>query len=526
MLIRRLAALWKTFVVRARHPGVLAAMGTALLLPGKALWAEVRLPHVISDHAVLQRERPIHLWGWATPGARLTVRFHGQTVAAVAGDLGKWSLWLTPEAAGGPYTLTVSGDGADVTISDLLVGDVWFASGQSNMEMPLKGFGGTTVVKNADQEIAAANNPRLRLLLVDHKASDTPLNDVSTGWTTCTPETARNFSAVAYFFGRDIAAKENVPVGLIDSTWGGTPADPWVSLDTLGTDPALLPAFASRARFTDQLADLQAMIAAEKREDAAAKAAGKPMPTHPWHPYEASWMPAGLYNGMIAPFTPLSIKGFLWYQGETNSAHERAPQYERLFEALIKDWRMQFAQGDLPFFFVQISSFSSPGEDWGTVRDAQRRSLSVANTAMAVTLDIGLAGNVHPPDKQTVGARLALAARDMVYGEKLAYESPLFREAVMELQPDGTKAMRVYFDHAEGLTYQGKPATGFELAGADGKFVPGQARVEGETVVVSASAVAQPAAVRYGWMGVMDSNLFNAAGLPASTFTSENFVLR
>ena len=483
--------------------------------------AAIRLPNMLSDHAVLQRERPIHLWGWATPGAHVSARFHHQTVPAIADALGKWSLWLAPERAGGPYTLTVSGDGPEKTVSDLLVGDVWFASGQSNMEIPLDGFPGSAVIKNAAEEIASANNPKLRLLLVEKKSSDFPLNDISATWTACTPETARKFSAVAYFFGREIAAKENVPVGLVDSTWGGTPADSWTSMETLGSDPRLLPAFASRARFAALQTDVTARVAAEKAEDAAAKAAGQPAPKHMWHPFETSWSPAGLYNGMIAPFTPMSIRGFLWYQGETNSSPDRAPFYATLFPALIGDWRMHFAQGDLPFLFVQISSFNSPREDWGLVRDAQRRTLSVANTAMAVTLDVGLANNVHPPDKQTVAARLALAARAMIYGEHVAYGSPLFREATAELQPDGSTALRVWFHNGEGLTYRGAPATGFEVAGADGRFVPAGAKVEKDTVLVAAPGVPHPAFVRYGWMGVVENSLYNAAGLPASTFTSE-----
>ncbi len=497
----------------------------ALALPFAAA-AEIRLPHLLSDHAVLQRERPIHVWGWATPGAHVSARFHKQTVAAVTDQFGRWSLWLAPETAGGPYTLTVNGDGPEVTLSDLLVGDVWFASGQSNMEIPLDGFRDaqgkpTAPIKNGEREIAAATNNKLRLLRVEHKSSDFPLDDITTGWTQCTPETARQFSAVAYFFGREISAKENVPVGLIDSTWGGTPADSWVSMNTMGTHADLLPAFASRAHFATHLAETDAMIAAEKREDDAARAAGKPVPSHMWHPYQSSWEPAELFNGMIAPFTPMSLKGFLWYQGETNSGHDRAPYYYTLFSSLIGDWRMQFAQGDLPFFFVQISSFNSPGEDWGRVRDAQRRTLAVANTAMAVTLDIGLADNVHPPDKQTVAERLALPARAMVYGERIPYASPLFRQATRELQPDGTTAMRVWFDHAEGLSYRGGSATGFELAGPDGRFMPAEARVEGETVVVSSPNVSAPENVRYGWMGVIANNLYNAQGLPASTFTSE-----
>ncbi|MGA8529945.1 MAG: sialate O-acetylesterase [Acidobacteriaceae bacterium] len=497
------------------------------VLPLPALGhADVRLPHVLSDHAVLQRDRPIHIWGWATPGSHLQVRFHAQTVPAVADRLGEWSLWLAPESAGGPYTLTISGDGPAVTLSDLLVGDVWFASGQSNMEIPLKGFPGSAVIKDAAREIASANNPKLRLLLVDEKSSDYPLNDEPDTWTLCTPETATDFSAVAYFFGREIAAKENVPIGLIDSTWGGTPADSWVSLDTLGTHPELLPAFASRARFANLQANASARIATEKTETAAARAAGQPLPHFDWHPDEVSWIPAALYNGMIAPFTPLTVRGFLWYQGETNSAPDRAPYYFSLFSSLIGDWRMHFAQGNLPFLFVQISSFNSPGEDWGRVRDAQRRTLAVANTAMAVTLDVGDADNVHPPDKQTVAHRLALAARHMVYGESdLSYDSPLFREATAELQPDGSTALRVWFTHAQGLTSHGQPIDAFEIAADDHHFVPAQARIDGDTVIVSSPELRNPVYVRYGWMGVVDHNLYNAAGLPASTFTSENWPL-
>ena len=487
--------------------------------------AEVRLPHVISDHAVLQRGVPIHLWGWAAPDAHLTAHFHNQTVPASANSLGIWSLWLAPETAGGPYTLTIAGDGADTSVNDLLVGDVWFASGQSNMEFPLNGFTGAPL-KNGPQEIAAATNPKIRLLHIANKASDIPLTDITGTWTTCTPDTAAHFSAVAYFFGREIAAKEDVPIGLIDSSWGGTPADSWVSMDTLGTNAELLPALASRARFANGQTNLDMQVAKEHREDDAAKAAGKPLPAHTWHPFSGAWTPAGIYNGMVSPLAPYSIKGFLWYQGESNSAHDRAPFYRTLLPALIADWRMHFAQGNLPFLFVQISSFNSPGEDWGTIRDAQRRTLSVANTAMAVTLDVGESSNVHPPDKQTVGDRLALAARAMVYNEPVAYNSPLFRQATAELQPDNTTALRVWFDYADKLNTHGKPVAGFELAGDDRHYLPANARVEGSTVLVSSPSVPNPLYVRYAWTSYFDTNLFNAAGLPASTFTSDDSPLQ
>jgi sialate O-acetylesterase len=247
---------------------------------------------------------------------------------------------------------------------------------------------------------------------------------------------------------------------------------------------------------------------------------------HPWHPFDGAWVPAGIYNGMVAPFTPYSVKGFLWYQGEANSGHDRAPFYRTLLPALIADWRMHFAQGNLPFLFVQISSFNSPGEDWGTVRDAERRTLFVTDTAMAVTLDIGESANVHPADKQTVGARLALAARAMVYGEPVAYRSPLFRQATSELRPDGSTALRVWFDNAEKLSSRGKPVTGFELAGEDRHYVPATSHIDGTTVIVSSPSVPHPLYVRYGWTSYFDTNLFNAAGLPASTFTSDDSPLQ
>jgi sialate O-acetylesterase len=492
---------------------------TALLGIGAA-GAEVRLPNVLSSHAVLQRDAPIHVWGWSDPDETVTVHFHDQVSTASADNLGKWSLWLTPEHAGGPYTLTAQGSsnsGSVVTLSDILVGDVWVASGQSNMEMPLNGFPGSAVLKNAQQEIAQANLPTVRLLRIEHNTSYFSVNDITATWTECTPQTAAEFSAVAYFFGREINAREHVPIGLIDSTWGGTPVEAWMSMDRIGSDAGLMPMFASWARFTADLGDMDRIIAREKREDAAAEQAHQPKPDHPWHPDARSWQPANLYNGMIAPLIPYTMKGAIWYQGETNSTPERAPMYTRFFSAMIQDWRTKWREGNFPFLYVQISNFYSPNEDWGQLRDQQRRALDVANTAMAVTLDVGDRDNVHPADKQTVGARLALAARAIVYGEpQLEYSGPLFRTTAVE-----GSSMRVWFDHAkDGLAAHGPQLTGFEIAGSDGKFVPATAKIDGSTVVVEAQSVRHPEAVRYAWQGWTDANLFNKENLPASTFTS------
>lgn len=484
----------------------------ATLLAPITLRSEVRLATPITDHAVLQRNSPIHIWGESSPSEKLTVTFHQQTLSTTANNLGLWELWLAPEAAGGPFTLNVQGS-STLSRTDILVGDVWVASGQSNMEMPLRGFAPDTQILNAESEIAHATQPQIRLLRIHQKSSDTPVADVDDAWTLCTPDTAKDFSAVAYFFSRDITQREHVPIGVIDSSWGGTPIESWISLEALASDASLMPAFASRARFANAQQHLDAAQAAEKRADAEALAANQPAPKHSWHPNPASWQPAALFNGMIAPLTPYTIKGFLWYQGETNSAPDRASLYVRLFPALIADWRQQWHQGDLPFLYAQISSFDSPGENWGTIRDAQRRTLSVINTGMAVTSDIGLRNNVHPPDKQTVGTRLSLAARALAYNEPtLEHDGPLFREATRR-----DTSVQIWFDHAAGLHSKGS-IIGFELAGEDGRFSPAEATISGNTVLLSAPSIAHPMQVRYAWAGYTEAKLYNAANLPASTF--------
>jgi sialate O-acetylesterase len=505
----------------SRSHGGLYSVAAALVLisMSQPLQAEVKLPHILSDHGVLQRQAPIHIWGWSSPAEKIQVEFHAQKRAVAANQYGEWELWLAPESAGGPFTLSVKGEsGAPIVYSDMLVGDVWFASGQSNMEMPLKGFGADTPVKDGEATAAAATQPQIRLLLVDHKTANFPQQDLTGAWTLCTPETAKDFSAVAYLFGKEIQQKERVPIGLIDSTWGGTPVEAWTSFDALAADASLMPAFASWAKFADGQTRLNLVEAEEKREDAAAVAANKPKPSHPWHPMPESWGPAQLFNGMVAPATPYSIKGVIWYQGETNSSPERAPLYNKLFSAMIRDWRERWNQGTFPFLYVQISSFNSPGENWGLLRDQQRRTLSMTNTAMAVSLDVGTAGNVHPPDKQTVAGRLALAAEALAYGKPVEYSGPVYQNMTIE----GAKA-RIYFDHAgDGLSTKGGKLLGFEVAGKDGNFIPANAEIEGHSVVLSSNSVAEPVTVRYAWQGFTPANLYNSSGLPTSTFITDS----
>ncbi len=488
---------------------------TYLLLTGTvSAPAEIRLPAILSDHAVLQRDVPIHVWGWATPGTHITVLLNGQSQPAIVDEFGEWSAYLAPERAGGPYSLMVEGDGK-VERDDLMIGDVWLASGQSNMEFPLQGFTGAPL-RDSAKEIAAANNPKLRLLLVPRRGADFSQNDQGGTWTACTPQTVAFFSAVAYFFGREIAEKENVTIGVIDTTWGGTPADSWVSMETLGGNAALTPVFQSRALFAAGENRREELAMLERKATEHVRGS-MPPPKHSWRPNQTSWLPSGLFNGMIAPLAPYSLKGFLWYQGETNSRQDRYANYAVLFPALIADWRMHFAQGDLPFLYAQISSFGSVGEHWGIIRDAQRQALSIRQTSMTVTIDVGELHNVHPADKQTVGHRMALAAEGMVYGLPVAYRSPTFRQVTNE--PD---ALRVWFDDADGLVSHSKAITGFELAGIDHKFITADAYIDGSTVRISSEKITNPAFVRYAWKNDDLGSLWNGAGLPVGTFTSES----
>jgi sialate O-acetylesterase len=476
---------------------------------------------------VVQRDLPVHIWGKATPGQQVTISFRGQRSTATTGPLGRWSIYLKPGAAGGPFEMIVTGAPASsepnsasatsaapqtIAVHDILVGDLWLASGQSNMEFPL------SRAATAAQDLPRAGIPNIRLLIVNKKAADYALDDVDTdGWKPSTPESAKDFSAVAWYFAREIEQREHVPVGVIDSTWGGTVAEAWVRLTALGEDAALNPLFATRGKMLDHAADAAMEIRDQQRQQAQAKVDGKPIPQFPWHPPLESWGPGNLWNGMIAPLSPMPIRGVLWYQGESNSALERWPLYNRIMRALIEDWRRQWAIGPFPFLYVQISSFkSTPMEDWAALRQQQVETLGLRNTAMAVTIDIGNPDDVHPTDKVDVGHRLALAARALTYGEiSLEYSGPMFREATAE-----GSSIRAWFDHAKDLHAIGTEVTDVEVAGRDGKFVPAQARVVGETVFASSPDVPAPVAIRYGWANSPQCNLFNGDNLPASPFTS------
>ena len=473
--------------------------------------AAVRLPAIFADHMVIQRGRPVHVWGFAAPQENVAVVFRGTQRTATADALGQWSIELPPGNAGGPFTLSVQGTNA-ITLRDILVGDVWVASGQSNM--------GFTLGEEPDaaQELAAANFSQLRLMNVNQHYADFPQDDlpVQMSWSLSGPDSAKDFSAVAFFFGRELVQREHVPIGIIESAWGGTPAEAWTSMSALSRDASLMPVFSAWAAMQDR--ESETVLAEEKeRKDLQARAGTDENLRLPWHPVFGSWAPAALFNGMIAPLTHFPICGVIWYQGESNTDALRYAVYARLFQTLIRDWRAAWSEGDFPFLYVQIANFrTGPLAYWPEVREAQRQALELVNTAMAVTIDIGNPDNIHPTDKQDVGHRLALAARAIAYGEPIEFSGPRFRS----LSREGSQ-VRLYFDHAQGgLVAKGKDPTGFEIAGEDGHFVPASASIDGATVVLSNPGVPAPAQARYGWADNPACNLFNRAGLPASPFST------
>jgi sialate O-acetylesterase len=475
--------------------------------------ADVTLPSLLADHMVVQRGLPVHVYGMAAPAESISVTFRDETQSTTADNLGRWSLYLSPGEAGGPFQMIVKGANT-IQLNDILVGDVWVASGQSNMEFSMK------ELANPGPDIAAAKYPKIRLFRVEHRPSDYPRSDVEAKqtWAACTPDSVAESSAVAYYFARDLHQRLNVPIGLVESFWGGTPAESWTSLHSLGADASLMPVFAERSKTVDQQETTLLQLEQEdhyyQKAVAQAKAEGKPVPGRSWHPDFAAWAPAALYNGMIAPLTRFPIRGAIWYQGEANSS-ERAPLYAHLFQTMISDWRRSWDEGDFPFLFVQIANFKTgPDDRWPEVRDAQRKALALRNTGMAVTIDIGDPVNIHPKDKMDVGLRLAGAARAIAYGEKLKWSGPLYRQLTRE-----NHALRVWFDHAGGLSAKGGGAvTGFEVAGADGKYVTADAKIEGSSVIVSSASVSDPISVRYAWADNPTCNLYNREGLPASPF--------
>jgi sialate O-acetylesterase len=533
--------LGETTLNPMKAPSAILTTASLAVLTSGSLFATVKPNPLFTDGAVLQRGQPVPVWGTANDGEKVTVELGKQKLTTTAQN-GIWRVDLKPLTAGGPLTMTIAGENT-VTVNNLLVGEVWVCSGQSNMEWP---FSRTAEVK---EETPKATFPKIRMFTVKKRISIQPQTEAEGSWVECSPQTVGGFSAVGYFFARELYQKLNIPVGMIHTSWGGTPAQAWTSIDGFGTDPELKE-YADGAK--QNLENYPAAVAAypAKMEEfdavkknwvetvakpaqealkawevatAKAKQDGQPLPTKPAPVGKPPNPPAGpegtqnhpttLYNGMLAPVIPYAIKGAIWYQGESNAGKSR--QYRTLFPAMIADWRAKWKQGDFPFFFVQIAPFNGQPPE---IREAQFLTLAKSkNTAMAVITDIGHPTDIHPTQKEPVGQRLAFAARALAYGEKIEYSGPLYQA----MKAKGNK-IAVNFTHVGGgLVAKDGDLKGFTIAGADGKFVPAKAEIKGANVIVSAEGVTDPKAVRYGWANVPDVNLFNKEGIPASPFRTD-----
>jgi len=501
------------------HVAIFAAIFGLVTMAGAA----VQPNSLFSDHAVLQRDMPLPVWGTAEPGEAVNVELAGQVAEGRADAAGEWLVKLPALAVGGPYTLTVSGSNT-VTATDILIGEVWLASGQSNMAMSLNRC------FDAEQHIAASGDERLRLLTVARRAAAEPEADAKVSWALCTPETSPGFSAVAYYFARKLRAELKVPVGMISTNYGGTPAEAWTSYDALYENLALRPitdAFEQALQvWPEKQREYEAVTLPKWREAVAqAKQDGKPVPRQPVEPMGPTHRnrPAGLYNAMIAPLIPFAIRGAIWYQGESNAG--RAQQYRTLFPAMIADWRARWRQGDFPFLLVQLAPYmkisDQPMESsWAELREAQLYTQqTVPQTAQAVITDVGEEDDIHPTHKVPVGERLALAALKLAYGHEVEWLGPVYER--MTIEPH---QIRLHFaHHGGGLVARGGPLMGFTIAGHDRVFRNASARIENNTVVVWNPELPDPAAVRFGWANFPVVNLWNRAGLPASPFRTDDW---
>ena len=491
--------------------------------------SEVTLPRVISNNMVLQRDMQAPIWGWASAGEEITVTLSAEaegvepisTTTAVADADGNWQTKLPAMAAGGPYTLRIKGSNT-LELTNVLFGEVWVCSGQSNMQWSVNAS------KDNEAEIAAAMYPKIRLFYIPRVPSGLLQQDVEADWYETTPETIPQFSAVAYYFGRKLYKNLDVPIGLINTSWGGTRIEPWTPPVGLAGVPALASINKEvediqanyRAQLPEKMEAIETWIA-DTREAMETGAQLTLMPNNT-HPLTHQGRPTALYNGMVHPIIPYAIRGALWYQGESNLRDGML--YHEKMKALINGWRAVWNQGDFPFYFVQLAPFNYGGRNASPfflpqIWEAQAATLALPNTGMAVITDIGNLRDIHPRNKQDVGRRLALWALAKDYGrDDVTYSGPLYKSMAVE-----GNTIRLTFDHVgSGLTSRDeKPLTWFQIAGEDKEFVEAKVTIDGDTVVVSSDAIANPVAVRFGWHQSAEPNFVNKEGLPASPFRTD-----
>ena len=489
-------------------------------------FADIRLPQIFGDHMVLQRDSPLPIWGWAGPGEQVSVEFLGQIDSTSANAQGEWQVELPPAKAGGPHTLTVIGTNS-IELQNVLVGEVWLCSGQSNMEM------GVSLCLNPEAEIAAANHPQIRLFLVPKKLNAEPQTDIEADWHLCTPETIAKggwggFSAAAYYFGRHLQRELDVPIGLIQAAWGGTRIEPWIPPAGFAAVPAVRDIYEQlqlqnprsdlyKERLGGVLDEVEAWLNVAR----AAQQSEEPVPEMPTYPPELlppndPQQPTVLYNAMIHPLVPFALRGAIWYQGESN--HTEGMRYTEKMKALIGGWRGLWPSGEFPFYYVQIAPFPYGDEAPDVLPkfwESQTAALEIPHTGMAVIHDVGDLNDIHPKNKQEVGRRLALVALAKTYNQEVSYSGPLYRS--MQIKGD---EIHLRFDHGGGLkTRDGAAPDHFAVIDQErGGFVRANAKIAGDEVVVSAPGVEHPVAVRFAWHKLAEPNLVNAAGLPAAPF--------
>lgn len=487
--------------------------------------AEVKPSALFSDHAVLQGGMPVPVWGTATPGEKVAVTIQGQTKSATAATDGKWMVRLSKLKAGGPFEMTIAGKNAGETpivVKDVLVGEVWLGSGQSNMQfyVSAKGPGHAPYgLLDEEKEIAEANYPQVRMFTVKMASTIDPQTEAVGEWLVCTPETVPNFSAVGYLFARDLNQALKRPVGIVLSAFGASTAEAWIPRETLVADPQLKP-------MVDKLDAREDYFKAHPAvTDAGAPPApatinsrpGRPGPLR--DPAHDQHQPTVLFNAMINPIVPYAIRGALWYQGESVVGGPGGVQlYGHVMDTLVTEWRKLWGEGNFPFYAVQLPGQQNVSNN-PLIREQQAKILALPNTGLAVVMDTSEAKNVHPKNKEPLGDRLTKIALANVYGQKIEYSGPTY----VSMKVEGS-AIRVKFAHAAGLTAKGGPLTWFQIAGADGKFVDADAKIEGDSVVVSSPSVSTPTAVRYAWDNYPNTaNLYNAAGLQAAPFRTDTW---
>lgn len=505
----------------------------SLLFVVNQLFAEVKPASPFSDHMVLQQQRTVPVWGWANSGEQVTVQFADQSVSATADQDGNWKVNLSPLKAGGPFEMKITGENT-ITIKDVYVGEVWLCSGQSNMDMTVaredRYWCG---VFNEKEEVANAKYPKIRVFDTEFTPKDEPQNTVVGSWELVSPKTVGHMSAAAYFFARDLYQKYKVPIGLITTAYGASTAEAWISNSALSAHPDLQWLIDNyvqkKADYHPTLEQMEKYHEAYEKylvDAAKAKVEGKDELRAPKNhdPRVDQHNPSVLYNGMVAPLIPYAIRGAIWYQGESNG--KSANQYGKIMDVLIKDWRDRWGEGQFPFFYVQLANHGElstepiKNDPMVLVREGQLQNLSIPNTGMAVAIDNAdpdNPGNIHPKNKQEIGRRLALIAKAKVYGEDIPYSGPIYDYYLI----NGNK-IELHFKHVDGgLEAHGDQLKGFAICGPDKKFVHGDAKIDGNTIVVTSSEVPAPVAVRYGWAKNPDVNLYNKVGLPASPFCTD-----